>query len=111
MKKIALLVVASCSITFSTLSYANQLEVDDAGHSAKCNDMSHASFGIGHFDGDKDGNISLVEYLSGDSANTEKTYKHLDANSDGKLDLEEQREIEAVYKSIHDQYKAKNTSI
>jgi hypothetical protein len=52
-----------------------------------------------------------LEYLSGDSANTEKTYKHLDANSDGKLDLEEQREIEAVYKSIHDQYKAKNTSI
>lgn len=111
MKKISILVLALFSISLSALSQATQHGAADAAHGAKCEGMSNASFGIGHFDSDKDGNISLQEYLAGDAANTEKTYKHLDANGDGKLDAQEQREIEAVYKNIHDQYKAKNTSI
>ncbi|HQS37301.1 MAG: hypothetical protein B7Y16_04775 [Methylotenera sp. 24-45-7] len=108
MKKTSLLVITLSSIFLSSFSYANHHE---SGDGAKCHDMSKANFSISHFDSDKDGNISLQEYLSGDAANTEKTYKHLDANSDGMLDNQEQREIEAVYKTIHDQYKAKNTSI
>lgn len=111
MKKISVLVFALSTLSLSALSYANQHGSADAAHSAKCHDMSQASFGIEHFDSNKDGNISQQEYLSGDSANTEKTYKHLDANSDGMLDKHELQEIEAVYKSIHDQYKVKNTSI
>lgn len=111
MEKITLLVCALSSISISALSHANQHGSADATHSAKCHDMSQASFSIAHFDSNKDGNVSQQEYLSGDSANTEKTYKHLDANSDGMLDKQELQEIEAVYKSIHDQYKAKNTSI
>lgn len=111
MKITSLLAVAFSFISLSTLSYAAQHGTADAGHGTKCADMSHASFSIGHFDSDKDGNISLQEYLSGDSANTEKTYQHLDANSDGKLDTQEQYEIEAVYKMLHDQHKTKNTTI
>jgi hypothetical protein len=111
MKKISVLVFAVSSISLSALSYANQHGAADATHSAKCHGMSQASFGIEHLDSNKDGNISMQEYLSGDSSNTEKTYQHFDANSDGMLDKQEQQEIEAVYKSIHDQYKAKNTSI
>lgn len=111
MKKITSSVVFFSLISLSALSYANHHESGDAGHGAKCEDMSKANFGIGHFDTDKDGNITLQEYLAGDASNTAHTYKHLDANSDGKLDMQEQREIEAVYKTIHDQYKAKKTSI
>jgi len=108
MKKKSLLLFTLLSISLSALSHANQ---HGAANGSKCEDMSHASFGIAHFDSNKDGSISLQEYLSGDSANTEKTYQHIDANSDGMLDKEEQQEIEAVYKSIHDQHKAKNNSI
>ncbi len=108
MKKISLLLFTLLSISLSALSHANQ---HGAANGSKCEGMSHASFGIAHFDSNKDGSISLQEYLSGDSANTEKTYQHIDANSDGMLDKEEQQEIEAVYKSIHDQHKAKNNSI
>ncbi|MDO9151197.1 MAG: hypothetical protein Q7U33_07460 [Methylotenera sp.] len=111
MKKISLLLFALLSISLSTLSHANQHGAGKASSGSKCDDMNHASFGIAHFDSNKDGVISLQEYLSGDSSNTEKTYQHIDANSDGMLDKEEQQEIEAVYKSIHDQYKAKNNSI
>jgi hypothetical protein len=109
MKKISLLLIGLMAVFMSTQSYANHHESGDAGADANCHDMSQANFGIGHFDGDKDGNISLQEYLSGDAANTEHTYKHLDANSDGNLDAQEQKEIEAVYKSLHDAYKAKKT--
>lgn len=108
MKKTYQIVVTLSAICLSSLSYANHHE---SGDGSKCHDMSKASFSISHFDSDKDGNISLQEYLSGDATNTEKTYKHLDANSDGVLDNQEQRDIEAVYKTIHDQHKAKNTSI
>jgi len=108
MKKKSLLLFTLLSISLSALSHANQ---HGAANGSKCEDMSHASFGIAHFDSNKDGSISLQEYLSGDSANTEKTYQHIDANSDGMLDKEEQQEIEAVYKSIHNQHKAKNNSI
>lgn len=111
MKKISIFVFALFSISLSALSQATQQGAADAAHGDKCQDMSHASFGIGHYDSDKDGSISLQEYLAADAVNTEKTYKHLDANSDGKLDAQEQQEIEAVYKAIHDQYKAKNTSL
>ena len=111
MKKISILVFVLFSISLSALSQATEHGAADPAHGAKCEGMSNPGFGIGHFDSDKDGNISLQEYLAGDAANTEKTFKHIDANSDGKLDAQEQREIEAVYKNIHDQYKAKNTSL
>lgn len=111
MKKISILVFILFSISLSALSQAATHDAADTAHSAKCDGMSNAGFGIGHFDSDKDGNISLQEYLAGSTANTEKTYNHLDANGDGKLDAQEQREIEAVYKNIHDQYKAKKTSL
>lgn len=108
MKKTYQIALVLSSMFLSTLSYANHHESGDAG---KCDDMSKATFSIGHFDSDKDGNITLQEYLAGDASNTEKTYHHLDSNSDGVLDVQEQKEIEAVYKVIHEQYKAKNTSI
>jgi hypothetical protein len=111
MKKISVLVFALSSITLSAFSYANHHGSADDAHSTNCDDMSNDNFSIGYLDSNKDGNITMQEYLSGDAANTEKTYKHLDANSDGMLDDQEQQEIEAVYKNIHEQHKAKKTSI
>jgi len=76
-------------------------------HDENALELGMADFGIGHFDTNRDGNISLDEYLAGSPANTEKVYQHLDANSDGVLDKQEQLEIEAVYKHMHEQLKIK----
>lgn len=56
MKKISLLLFTLLSISLSALSHANQ---HGAANGSKCEDMSHASFGIAYFDSNKDGSISL----------------------------------------------------
>lgn len=111
MKKTTLLFVITCAVGISQLAYANHHEEGKSMDSGKCEGMSHGSFSISGLDANKDGDISKAEYLDGDQSNSEKVFKHIDANSDGKLDQSEQAEIEAVYKAIHQDYKAKNTSI
>ncbi len=103
---ILLIVLASASAAFAKSGSA-----DNDQHDENALDLGMADFGISHFDSNKDGSISLEEYLAGSPANSAKTYQHLDANSDGKLDKQEQAEIEAVYKHMHEQLKAKNNSI
>lgn len=93
------------------VAFAKSGAADSEQHDEHAFDLGMADFGISHFDANKDGNISLDEYLAGSPANTAKVYQHLDANSDGKLDQQEQTEIEAVYKQMHEQLKAKNNSI
>lgn len=89
------------------IAYANHHE---AGEDA-CEGADKAAFCAANLDVNKDGVITRQEYLDGDKNNTEKTFNHLDANNDGVLDLSEQYEIEAVYKKIHDEYKAKTKTI
>jgi hypothetical protein len=114
MKKISIVLIGLSALLITALSYAQQRELATA-HDSKidipCNDISQADFSISHFDTDKDGNISLKEYLSADASNNERSYRHMDANGDGILDTLVQQEIAAVYKRIHEQYKAKDTSI
>lgn len=73
--------------------------------------MSNSNFSIYSFDVNKDGTISKSEYLDGNKSNNAKTFKHIDANGDGKLDQAEQTEIETVYKAFHQDIKSKNISI
>jgi len=87
----------SYSITFAHDHGADQLDSE--------------MFYLGDYDSNHDGNISLEEYLAGDSSNTEKIYHHLDANGDGVLDREEQLEIQAIYKMMQDQLKSKTRRI
>ena len=111
MNKTALLFVLTCSIGLSQLAYANHHEEGKSMDGAKCEGMSHGNFSISGLDVNKDGDITKSEYLDADKSNSEKVFKHIDANGDGKLDQSEQADIEAVYKAIHQDYKAKNTSI
>jgi|GEM_PF-4836007 len=114
MKKISTVLIGLSAFWISALSYAQQPEPATACDSKidiRCNEISQDDFSISYFDTDKDGNISLKEYLAADTSNTERSYQHMDANGDGIIDKQEQQEIAAVYKSIHAQYNAKKTSI
>jgi hypothetical protein len=111
MKKTTLLLAISCSIGITHLAYANQHEEGKSMDSGKCEGMSHGSFSISGLDLNKDSIISKSEYLEGYKSNSEKIFKHIDANSDGKLDQSEQTDIEAVYKAIHKDYMSKNINI
>ncbi len=111
MKKLGLFVSLVMMMNAGNLAYANHHGEDSANHGAKCEGMENADFSISGLDTDKNKLITIQEYLAGDDTNTEKTFKHMDANSDGVLDLAEQLEIEAVYKAIHHQHKAKTTTM
>ncbi len=111
MKKTSVWIGVLLFVVASQFAYANHHESGDAKHGDKCEGMTQGDFGISGLDANKDGAITKEEYLSGDKNNTEKTFKHIDANSDGKLDAPEQKEIEAVYKEIHQKYKAKTTTM
>lgn len=98
-------------ITFVTLTTAMATTLAYAEHAEQSLDKSPDDFSIAHFDSNHDGNISLQEYLAGDPSNTERVYRHLDANSDGVLDQQEQTEVEAVYQLMHQQTQTKANSI
>jgi hypothetical protein len=111
MKKLGSYLSAVVMMSAVNLAYANH-HGEHGGHDgAKCEGMGNADFSISGLDTDKNKLITLQEYLAGDQTNTEKTFKHMDANSDGVLDAEEQLEIEAVYKAIHLKHKSKTTTM
>jgi len=111
MKKSALFVAIAFGIGLSQSANADHHNDSKSMDAAKCEGMSNSNFSISSLDVNKDGIISKSEYLDGNKSNNEKTFKHIDANGDGKLDQAEQTEIEAVYKAIHQDIKSKNTSI
>ena len=111
MRKTGLWIGVLILVSGSHMAYANHHEAGADAHGEKCEGMAQGDFSISGLDTNKDGVITKQEYLASGAKNAEKTFKHLDANSDGKLDLQEQKEIEAVYKAIHQQYKAEKTSI
>ncbi len=103
MKKLFITLVTLTAATATTLAYAQ--------HDDQSLNMVPDVFSIVHYDNNHDGNISLQEYLAGDPSNTERVYRHLDANSDGVLDQQEQTEVEAVYQLMHQQTQTKAKSI
>jgi len=103
---ISLLLIGNAQI-----AYANHHEASENKHGEKSESTANSDFGISGLDTDKNNVITIQEYLAGNANNTEKTFKHIDENSDGVLDLEEQKEIEAVYKKIHQELKTKTTTM
>ena len=57
--------------------------------------------GIKKSDINKDGIVSLDEYLATEKINATKMFQHIDANSDGKLDAAEQKDVDEVMKNIY----------
>jgi Ca2+-binding EF-hand superfamily protein len=66
-----------------------------------CPHINNIDFSMKAMDTDKDGTISLSEYAATKQTEINDSFKHLDANNDGKLDAKEQQDVEDVLKSIH----------
>lgn len=66
-----------------------------------CPYMNNMDFSMKVMDTNKDGTISLSEYSTAKQAEINDSFKHLDANNDGKLDAKEQKDVEEVLKAIH----------
>lgn len=66
-----------------------------------CPYMKNMDFSMKVMDINKDGTISLSEYSTAKQAEINDSFKHLDANNDGKLDAKEQKDVEEVLKAIH----------
>jgi hypothetical protein len=110
MKKISYLAILFTVFVSTNGAFAKSGATENSMHDEHAFDLGMADFGISHFDTNQDGSISLDEYLAGSPANSEKVYQHLDANSDGQLDQQEQVEIEAVYRHMHEQLKTKTNN-
>ena len=81
-------------------SLYQQSHADEHAAMPDCHNMP-ANYSISYLDENMDGVISLQEYLQGDTTHQKKTFEHMDANQDGVLDTAEQKEIEQVYKLLH----------
>ena len=68
-----------------------------------CKDMKNMDFSMKDVDTNKDGNISKEEYATARQGDVDNKFKHMDANSDGKLDAKEQKDVEDVLKAMHSQ--------
>lgn len=111
MKKYGLWIAVLLLMNGFSIAHANHHEDGDAAHEKKCEGMMNGDFSISYLDTDKDGVITKQEYLASGANNSEKIFKHIDANNDGLLDLAEQKEVESVYSAIHEKHKAKTTTI
>lgn len=72
-----------------------------ANHHEGCSDMKNMDYSMKSTDTDKDGMISRDEYAAANKTDADKNFKHIDANSDGKLDAAEQKDVEEVLKAMH----------
>ena len=97
--KITKTLIATCFLLCANFAQANHHE---AGHEG-CKDMKNMDFSMKDMDADKDGSISKDEYAAAAQGDVDKNFKHLDANSDGKLDAKEQKDVESVLKAMHSQ--------
>ena len=85
-----------------TAALAFSANMANADHHEGCQNMNKADFSMKGMDTNNDGAISSAEYLTASPGETAENFKHVDANSDGKLDAKEQKNVEEVLKSIHD---------
>ena len=91
--------IAACFLLCANLAQANHHEGAHEG----CKDMKNMDFSMKDIDTNKDGNISKEEYATAGQGDVDKNFKHMDANSDGKLDAKEQKDVEDVLKAMHSQ--------
>lgn len=91
------MLMAAAILLCANVASANHHEGAHEG----CTQMKNMDFNMKAMDTDKDGTISLSEYAAAKQAEINDSFKHLDANNDGKLDAKEQKDVEDVLKSVH----------
>lgn len=111
MKNILLTSMTFAAVMLTAPAYAQHAERGPDVHDEQSQAVAPADSSIADYDTDHDGNISLMEYLAGDSSNTERVYQHLDANHDGMLDQQEQEEVKAIYQLMRQPSQVKAKSI
>ena len=87
-------------LSVSLLSSVAIVQAHDGTEHDACSDMSVSS-SIKQYDINKDGVVTLDEYLATAKINATKMFKHIDANGDGKLDAAEQKDIDDVMRIMH----------
>jgi EF hand len=90
------LLIAATLLLCTSLAQANHHEGGEG-----CKNMEKMDFSMKSMDADKDGIVSKDEYVKSAQGDTDKDFKHIDANSDGKLDAKEQKDVEEVLKTMH----------
>ena len=91
------ILIAASFLLSANFAQANHHE---GGHEG-CKDMKNMDFSMKDVDTNKDGVISKEEYTAAGQGDADKNFKHMDANSDGKLDAKEQKDVENVLKAMH----------
>ena len=90
------LLIAATLLLCTNLALANHHEAGEG-----CKNMEKMDFSMKNMDADKDGIIIKEEYVKSAQGDVEKDFKHIDANNDGKLDANEQKDVEEVLKAMH----------
>jgi EF hand len=90
------LLIAVTLLLCTNLAQANHHEGGEG-----CKNMQKMDFSMKSMDTDKDGIVSKDEYAKSAQGDVDKDFKHIDANSDGKLDAAEQKDVEDVLKAMH----------
>jgi EF hand len=90
------LIIVATFLFCTSLAQANHHEGGEG-----CKNMQKMDFSMKSMDTDKDGIVSKDEYVKSAQGDVDKDFKHIDANSDGKLDAAEQKDVEDVLKAMH----------
>jgi hypothetical protein len=72
-----------------------------AGENDSCKKIMQEKQGMQDMDLNKNGVVSRDEFTTASLERAEKTFEHIDANKDGKLDDEEQKAANAVWAAQH----------
>jgi Ca2+-binding EF-hand superfamily protein len=89
----------------SQLALANHHD----GESGNCKKMMQEKKSMQEMDTNKDGVVSHDEFTTANLARIEKTFTHIDANGDGKLDNEEQQIAQAIWETRYKKYHTEKT--
>lgn len=89
------LAIILLTLGLSQLAFANHHD----GENGNCKKMVQEKQSMQDMDINKDGIVSRDEFTAASKERTEKTFAHIDANSDGKLDNEEQQIAQEIWAS------------
>jgi hypothetical protein len=98
----AIVGITALMLGLSQLAFANHHDGEDGG----CKKMMQEKSGMLDMDLNKDGAVSHDEYTAASLERAEKTFEHIDANNDGKLDDEEQHIAKEIWASRYKKHHA-----